>query len=86
MVPTMLSPGQWAGTNVLWLTPPGASHSIWWFFDARHDLTLPHRVAELDVDVLKPPVGTRHHFHSCRADQIPDDGELFFEFGQVVAL
>lgn len=34
VVPTMLSPGRWAGTNVLWLTPPGASHSIWWFFDA----------------------------------------------------
>jgi hypothetical protein len=34
VAPTMLSPYQWAGTNVLMLTPPGSSHSIWWFFDA----------------------------------------------------
>ncbi|MDA1362653.1 DUF402 domain-containing protein [Glycomyces luteolus] len=33
-VPTMLTPHEWTGTNVLWLTPPGASHSVWWFFDA----------------------------------------------------
>ncbi len=44
--------------------------------DARDDLTLPHRVAELDVDVLQPPVGARHDFDRCGADQIADDENL----------
>jgi hypothetical protein len=34
VLPTMLSPHQWVGTNVLFLTPPGVSHTIGWFFDA----------------------------------------------------
>jgi hypothetical protein len=33
VVPTMLAPKRWTDTNVLILSPPGASHSIWWFFD-----------------------------------------------------
>ncbi|THV30778.1 DUF402 domain-containing protein [Glycomyces paridis] len=32
--PTMLSPSAWTGTNVLWLTPPGAAHTVGWFFGA----------------------------------------------------
>jgi predicted RNA-binding protein associated with RNAse of E/G family len=36
-VPTMLVPMRWTDTNVLMLTPSGASHSIWWFFDTDGD-------------------------------------------------
>ncbi|GIH04672.1 hypothetical protein Rhe02_27390 [Rhizocola hellebori] len=38
-IPTMLKPMRWRGHGVLILTPPGAAHSIWWFFgeDASFD-------------------------------------------------
>ncbi len=45
-------------------------------FDARDDLAVPDRVAELDVDDLQPPVGARHHFDSGRPDQVADDENL----------
>lgn len=31
-IPTMLTPSNWRDGGVLILTPPGAAHSIWWFF------------------------------------------------------
>jgi predicted RNA-binding protein associated with RNAse of E/G family len=33
-IATMLTPDVWRGTSFLALTPPGAAHSVWWFFDA----------------------------------------------------
>ncbi|WP_018349946.1 DUF402 domain-containing protein [Longispora albida] len=33
VTPTMLSPGTWRGDGILVLTPPGAMHSLWWFFE-----------------------------------------------------
>jgi predicted RNA-binding protein associated with RNAse of E/G family len=33
-IPTMLTPDHWRGTSFLALTPIGAAHSVWWFFDA----------------------------------------------------
>lgn len=32
LMPTFLSPRGWEGGGVLILTPPGAAHSVWWFF------------------------------------------------------
>jgi hypothetical protein len=34
-IPTMLRPTGWRDGGVLILTPPGAYHSIWWFFNGR---------------------------------------------------
>jgi hypothetical protein len=31
-IPTMLTPRQWIGTNVLTLSRAGQAHSVWWFF------------------------------------------------------
>lgn len=32
LMPTFMSPRKWEGGGVLILTPPGAAHSVWWFF------------------------------------------------------
>lgn len=36
-LPTMLTPSHWSGSDILWLTPPDAAHSIWWFFEPGGD-------------------------------------------------
>ncbi len=45
--------------------------------DARDDLPLPDRIAELDVHDLQPAVGARHDLDRGGADQVADDQDLF---------
>ncbi len=44
--------------------------------DAGDDLSLPDRVAELDVDDLQPAVGARDNLDRGRANQVADDEDL----------